>query len=132
MTVAQPAARPFAAYTNRRASSPALRRSMCPCCGAKPSAWVPIRYGMVAASVYAQARRGEVVIGPVNHGRNEPRWACSACDTRFGRAREEFDRFGRPLEVPSARRRHASKEHRIETLEPASLRTLEAGVQLAA
>ena len=85
-----------------------MRHSACPCCGASAAAWRPIRYGMVAVSVYAQARRGEVVIGPVNHGRNEPQWACSACNTRFGRAREEFDRFGRPLLAAASAARAAA------------------------
>ena len=131
----------------RRRSSPLIRRSACPCCGATAAAWRPIRYGMVALSVYAQARRGEVVIGPVNHGRNEPQWACSSCDTRFGRAREELDRFGRPLapaavsaavslaaevEVGSSRRRISRRKiHRVETLEPASLRDVDFGQRRA-
>ena len=119
---------------NRRSSSPTIRRTNCPCCGADSKAWRPIRYGMVAMSVYAQAHRGEVVIGPVNHGRNEPQWACGTCKTRFGRAREDLDRFGRPISDsapvamarPSRRRLSGRKIHRVETLEPAALRDLAA------
>ena len=76
-------------------------RKHCPCCMATVERWRPIVYGPVAASVLKQAKRGEVILGGLNHGRNEPVWHCTRCESRFGRPREELDRFGRAL--PSAR-----------------------------
>ena len=72
----------------------------CPCCHAVVSNWLPIRYGPVTEAVRAQAARGEVLLGGVNHGRNEPVWLCLACNTRFGSARADRDRYGRPLPPP--------------------------------
>ena len=72
-----------------------IRHKRCPCCMSTVDQWRPIIYGPVSDTVVAQARRGQVVLGGLNHGRNEPRWACKRCETRFGRPREELDRFGR-------------------------------------
>jgi len=96
-----------------RASTLALARSnpvaaqlgttpRCPCCQTSAASALPICYGMVAPSVVEQARRGEVVLGPVNHGRNEPRLACQRCQTRYGAPRADLDRFGRPLQPRQA------------------------------
>ena len=71
----------------------------CPCCMATVEQWCPVVYGPVDRHVIAQARRGVVALGGLNHGRNEPRWQCRRCNLRFGRPREEFDRFGRVCEV---------------------------------
>ncbi len=88
---------------------------------------------MVAPSVVAQARRGELVLGSFNHGKNEPRWACTVCETRFGRPRPELDRFGRPLPAqgpepvgPIAARVaeeqvEIARARRVEVAEPATL-----------
>lgn len=77
-------------------TTPTARRT-CPCCAAPAQRWLPVVYGPPAASVLAQARRGELVLGGVNHGRNEPRWHCTACEARFGAPRGDRDRFGRVL-----------------------------------
>lgn len=69
----------------------------CPCCMSTVNSWKPIVYGPVGKSTLAQSRRGEVVLGGINHGRNEPRWQCGRCETRLGRPREELDRFGREV-----------------------------------
>jgi hypothetical protein len=107
------------------------RPQRCPCCASHPSDWLPIRFGMVAPSVIEQARRGELVLGPINHGRNEPRIWCSRCETRFGRARPELDRFGQPLQPanppssPSSALAQVSAlpRPRIEIVAPLVLRT---------
>lgn len=78
------------------APSPVQAAKRCPGCGASAAAALPICYGTPAPSVLAQARRGEVVIGPMNHGRNEPRLCCQQCGERYGAPRPELDRFGRP------------------------------------
>ncbi len=79
-------------------STPATStRRACPSCAANARDALPIRYGMVSAWVLEQARRGEVVLGPINHGRNEPRLLCSHCGHRFAAPRADLDRFGRPL-----------------------------------
>ena len=77
------------------AHRPASRR--CPCCMSTVQSWRPIVYGVVDRAVLEQARRGLVVLGGLNHGRNEPRWQCTRCEHRFGRPRNEHDRFGKPL-----------------------------------
>jgi len=63
---------------------------------------LPLVFGPAGPAVRAQAARGEIVLGGLNHGRNEPRWQCARCHTRFGRAREDRDRFGRPNAVAAA------------------------------
>ncbi|GEM_PF-2585224 len=79
-------------------SSPeSSQRRRCPCCMATVENWRPVIYGPVGPEVVAQARRGEVTLGGMNHGRNEPRWHCIRCRTRFGRPREDLDRFGRAI-----------------------------------
>jgi hypothetical protein len=72
----------------------------CPHCDAAFVHWLPIRYGPVSHEIRAQAERGELLLGGINHGRNEPIWLCQACSTRFGHARSDRDRFGRPLPPP--------------------------------
>ncbi len=72
----------------------------CPHCSAAVRHWLPIRYGPVSDAVREQADRGELLLGGINHGRNEPIWLCLACNTRFGHARADRDRFGRPLPPP--------------------------------
>lgn len=112
------------AIPTRTPSRPSLQQQalrQCPCCGAAPAAWLPIRYGVVAPSVVAQARRGELVLGSLNHGKNEPRWACTRCETRFGRPRPELDRFGRPMPGPGP-----------EPVGPIAARVLDATVEAAA
>ncbi len=76
---------------------PTSTKRTCPSCAASARDALPIRYGMVSAWVLQQARRGEVVLGPINHGRNEPRLLCSHCGHRFAAPRADLDRFGRPL-----------------------------------
>ena len=82
-----------------RLFTPANSRG-CPDCNAGVADWLPIRYGPVNDEVRAQARRGEILLGGINHGRNEPIWLCQACNNRFGSARADRDRFGRPLPPP--------------------------------
>lgn len=111
-----------------RSSAAAAQRGVslrCPCCQASAAFALPICYGMVAPSVVEQARRGEVVLGPVNHGRNEPRLACQRCQTRYGAPRADLDRFGRPLRplqaptptpTPPAQEAAASRAELLEVL----------------
>ncbi len=84
---------------NHTQTTPTSKRG-CPHCAAAVTHWQPIRYGPVNAEVRAQADRGELLLGGINHGRNEPIWLCQACNTRFGHARTDRDRFGRPLPPP--------------------------------
>lgn len=84
--------------------APTVADRRCPCCMSGVKSWRPIVYGRVDDRVVTQARRGEVVLGGVNYGRNEPRWQCKQCETRFGRPREEFDRFGRVVSATPERK----------------------------
>jgi hypothetical protein len=78
----------------------------CPGCGEEAAALLPIIYGPVLPRVVEQARRGELILGPLNHGRNEPRLACPRCGARFGAARPDLDRFGRALAGDDEGREH--------------------------
>ena len=92
------------------------QRPGCPCCEADHQSCVPIRYGVVHPLVRLQAYLGEVVLGGVNFGSNEPRWACVACGAKFGAPNPNLDRFGRASRVTDS--------GCVEVLEPARLATL--------
>ncbi len=101
-------------------TTPTAHRT-CPCCAAPAQRWLPIVYGPPAASVLAQARRGQLVLGGVNHGRNEPRWHCTACEARFGAPRADRDRFGRALrDVTGSRNVGADKPEQTVQLAAAA------------
>lgn len=112
-------------WNRKRKAEPVVRDSeeqagrKCPHCEADVRFWVPIRYGAVGEVVRAQVVRGEVVLGGVNHGRNEPGWHCKRCLKSFGRAREDRDRFGRPLDGardPAAHRHPRRGGRQLELL----------------